>query len=139
MSTVEEQLLIPNDLAALETLTGFVDGFCQRHGLSADLVFDLNLSLEEIVVNVITHGYDDAGVHQIAVSLGTHDGWVSATVEDDASEFNPLDVPPPDLDAKLEQRQIGGLGLHLVKNLMQELNWSREGDRNRLTMRKRIA
>ena len=72
-------------------------------------------------------------------SLSVGDGVVMAEISDDGRAFDPLQVPPPDLDADLELRPIGGLGVHFMKTLMDEVAYRREGGRNILTMRKRFV
>ena len=75
--------------------------------------------LDEIVLNVIRHGHDDQGEHEIHVRLRAGPDAVTIMVEDDGKPFNPLDAPPPNLDLPIEQRPIGGLGIFLVKSLDQ--------------------
>ena len=65
--------------------------------------------------------------------------WVVAVVSDDGIAFDPLEVPPPDLESSLEDRPVGGLGVHFMLTLMDEVTYRREGDRNVLTMRKSYA
>ena len=99
----------------------------------------LNLALEEILVNVIAHGYQGSADHQIIVRLALDDGEVRAEVEDDARPFNPLEAPEPDLSKPLEERPIGGLGIHLTRKMMDGLVYRRQGDKNLLVMRKKVV
>ena len=92
--------------------------------------------LDEIVLNVINHGHDDQGEHEIHVRLRAAPDAVTITVEDDGKPFNPLDAPPPDLDLPIEERPIGGLGIFLMKSLTSAMDYRREGERNRLTLTK---
>lgn len=131
-------LVVKNDLAEIPRLAEIIAEFCGRHGLSADVEFDLNLALDEIIVNVIRHGYQDQGPHEIGVSFALDGGELTVSVEDDGVPFNPLEAPPPNLNVPFEERQPGGLGIHLVKNLMDELQYQRRGDRNVLTMKKNL-
>ncbi len=131
-------LVVKNDLAEIPRLAKFVSAFCGRHGLSQDAEFDLTLALDEILVNVIRHGYQDQGSHEIGLSFALDAGELTVSVEDDAAPFNPLEAPPPNLNLPLEERRPGGLGIHLVKNLMDELHYQRRGGRNVLTMKKNL-
>ena len=132
-------LTVRNDTIELVRLNEFLEGFWAENGLPEDLALDVTLALEEMFLNVVQHGYLDAGEHDIRVGLALERGHVSLTIEDDGVPFNPMEVAPPDTNAPVEQRKIGGLGIHLVQSVMDGIEYSREHDRNRLVMRKRIA
>ncbi len=131
-------IVLRNELAELGRVSQEVAEFWSQHGLPAELEGDLNLALEEILANIILHGYRDGAEHEIVVRLEAEPAEVRAAVEDDGVAFNPLEAPEPDLSAPLDQRRIGGLGLHLVRNLVDRLQYERRGDRNHLRMTKRI-
>ena len=131
-------VVVANDISELERLYRGVSQFCQEHELSADIEGDLNLALEEIVVNVIRYGHPEGGKHEIQVWLSLEQDCVVATVEDDGLPFNPLEAPEPDLDSPIETRPIGGLGIHLVRNITDGLAYCRSEGRNRLVMRKQV-
>jgi len=128
-----------NDASEISRLVDRIDAFGLEAGLTPDVTFRLALSLDEIVSNVIRHGFDDDAEHQILVTLAVTDGHVTATVVDDGSAFDPREAPLPDLDAPLEKRQAGGLGMHLVRETMDEIDYRREGGRNVLTVRTSVA
>jgi serine/threonine-protein kinase RsbW len=111
--------------------------FGQRHGLPSKVIDHLNLALEEILTNIISYGYTDNREHEIRVSLSAQPGEVRAEVQDDGQPFNPLEVPQPDTTQPLEERAIGGLGIHLVRKLMDGLEYKRQGERNFLTIKKK--
>jgi serine/threonine-protein kinase RsbW len=94
------------------------------------------LALEEILANIISYGYADDREHEITVSLDAQPGEVRVDVEDDGRPFNPLESPEPYTGDSLEDRPVGGLGIHLVRALMDGLEYRRQGDRNLLTMKK---
>lgn len=131
-------LVLKNDLSEIARLEEFVEEFAAAHRLPQGMVFQVNLALEELVTNVISYAYRDGGNHQITVRLNLDGGQLRADVVDDGIPFNPVDAPPPDLTIPLEQRPIGGLGIHLVRNLFDTLEYKREDDRNHLTMLKQI-
>ena len=108
-------LTLRNDTSEIVRLVDRIDAFGAEAGLPPDVTYRLALSLDEIVSNVIRHGLDDNAARQILVTLAVDDGHVTATVVDDGVAFDPRDVPLPDLDAPLEERQSGGLGMHLVQ------------------------
>jgi anti-sigma regulatory factor (Ser/Thr protein kinase) len=88
---------------------------------------------------VILHAYDDARVHEIAVGLELEDGVLRAEVRDDGRPFDPLTVPPLDLDRGIDERGIGGLGIHVVRSTMDSVDYRREDGRNVLVLRKRVG
>ena len=132
-------LTLRNDVSEISRLVDRIDAFGVEAGLPPDVTFRLTLSLDEIVSNVIRHGFDDDAEHQILVTLVVADGHVTATVVDDGSAFDPREAPLPDLDAPLEKRQAGGLGMHLVRETMDEIDYRREDGRNILRVRTALA
>ena len=130
---------VTNDLAELERLSRAVEEFGRAAGLSAPVIFDLQLAANEIVTNVILHGYDDAREHAIVVRLVADAGEVTVEVEDDGRPFDPSSVPTPRLDLPLEERPLGGLGVHLARRVTDAIEYRRQDGRNILRMRKRTA
>jgi serine/threonine-protein kinase RsbW len=130
------EFTLKNDLAELDRVTQRVNEFGTRQRLGPQLLHDLDLALEEILANIISHGYTDICEHEIRVRLSVHSGEVRIDVEDDGQPFNPLDAPAPDTAKPLAERPVGGLGIHLVRQLMDGLEYKRQGDRNLLTMKK---
>lgn len=128
---------LKNDVIEIGRMSQIVDEFCASNKLPPDTVFALTLSLEEILTNVITYGYDDNDEHVIIVRLNLHQGQVCIQVEDDGKPFNPLEVEAPNIDKPLEEKPIGGLGIHLVKNHMDSLKYQRKEERNLLIMKKK--
>jgi sigma-B regulation protein RsbU (phosphoserine phosphatase) len=131
------EIKFTNKLSELERLNHVLTEFGRRRGLAAKVIHDLNLAMEEILINIISHGYVDEREHEILVRLGVQAGVVSIDVEDDGRPFNPLEAPQADRGKRLEERTIGGLGIHLVRNLMDGLEYTRKEGRNQLTMKKR--
>jgi len=134
----EMALTVRNDVAELERLNAFLDEFWTANRLPQDSVMDVTLALEEVFLNVVQHGYLDTAEHRILVRLALEGKSVALTVEDDGVPFNPLEAKPPDIHLPVEQREIGGLGIHLVQRVMDGIEYARDGDHNRLVMRKRI-
>jgi serine/threonine-protein kinase RsbW len=131
-------VIVANDISEVDRLLRSVSQFCGEHGLSSEIEGDLSLALEEIVVNVILYGHPEGGKHEILVWLSLEKNYVIATVEDDGVPFNPLEAPEPDLDSPIETRPIGGLGIHLVRNITHGLEYRRIEGRNRLVIRKHL-
>jgi anti-sigma regulatory factor (Ser/Thr protein kinase) len=127
-----------NRFSELRRLKGELHKYCEFRELPSNIVFAITLSLDEVITNVISYGYDDHGEHLINVTLRSGKGVIEVSVEDDGKPFNPLEFSTPDLKCPLDERPIGGLGIYLVKTYMNELEYERVGGKNRLTMRKRI-
>ena len=130
--------LLRNDLAELQRLNQLVSDFAESHGLPSELVFRLTLVLEEIITNVISYGYEDEMEHEISVRLSWEDPDMKIEVEDDGRPFNPLEAPPPDMVKPLAERPVGGLGIHLVREMMDKLEYRRENDKNLLVLKTRV-
>ncbi len=116
-------------------LVDLLESFGERAGLGPEVTFRLTLALDEIVANVIRHGFDDKREHEIGVRVTVDPDVVTATVEDDGVPYDPRDAPQPDLDAPPDERQPGGLGMHLVRSTMDEVLYRRNDGRNILTMK----
>lgn len=130
-------IALRNDLAEMTHLADELQAFASGHGVSDGTLFAVNLALEELVTNTISYGFEDGGEHVITISLDVDGPDLHVRVEDDAKAFNPLEREAPDLNAPIEDRPIGGLGVHLVRTLMDEVRYERVGARNVLSMRKR--
>lgn len=132
-----------NDLAELERLSSAVEEFGKRHDLPTTALFDLHLALDEILTNVVSYGYDDHHEHEIIVRLALGaDGdsrRLEVEVEDDGRPFNPLETAQPDVDGSVEDRTIGGLGIYLVRRVMDDLEYRRQQGKNVLVMRKTVS
>jgi anti-sigma regulatory factor (Ser/Thr protein kinase) len=103
-----------------------------------EVVLELRLAAEELILNVASHGHDDAAEALVDVQLGVSAGEVTLRFADDGRGFDPLAAPPPDLAAPAEERPIGGLGIHLVRSLVDSADYARTEGRNVLTLRRRV-
>jgi sigma-B regulation protein RsbU (phosphoserine phosphatase) len=131
------EIRLKNKVSELDGVNQTLREFGHRHGLASKVIHDLNLALEEILTNIISYGYTDNREHEIKVRLSAQLGEVSVEIEDDGQPFNPLEAPEPDITKPLEERKIGGLGIHLVRKLMDSLEYKRQGERNLLTIKKK--
>jgi serine/threonine-protein kinase RsbW len=132
-------VVLVNQRSEIERLSQFVERFGEAHHLAGDEILDINLVLDEIVINVIAHGYVDEREHQIQVSLRLDADLLTIQVEDDGRPFNPLDQPPPNLDLPVEERRSGGLGLHIVRSLTETIEHRRVDGRNVVTLKKKVS
>lgn len=127
-----------NDYTELPRLKEALHRYGRMRGLPSDVVFALDLSLDEILTNVISYGYDDDHEHKITVEIHSGAEFVEVEVRDDGKPFNPLEHLPPDVECSIDEKPVGGLGIHLVRSYMDEMGYKREGERNCLTMRKNL-
>jgi serine/threonine-protein kinase RsbW len=132
-------LVLRNDLSELERMSEAVSAWCRGNAISATAEYQVNLALDEIVSNVIRHGWKDDGEHQLHVRISRLEDELRVEVEDDATPFNPLEAPAPDVNLPLEERPVGGLGIHLVRQFMDGLEYRRQGARNCLVMKKKTT
>jgi anti-sigma regulatory factor (Ser/Thr protein kinase) len=130
---------VRSDAANLPALTQFLNEFWQAAALPAALASPFELALEELFVNVAMHGSKSGSAPWVEVSLDLADGGVTMTVEDDGPPFDPLSLPTPNVAASLSERPIGGLGIYLVRQMMDAVTYSRVGTRNQLRMTKHFA
>jgi serine/threonine-protein kinase RsbW len=128
-----------NDLVEIERLTQEIGLWCHEQALSEDVEFQIDLVLDELVSNVIRHGLKGDKEHFIEVNLHRDGHDLTLEVEDNGVPFNPLDAPIPDITLPIEERQAGGLGIHLVRQFMDSLAYERRGERNYLLMKKRLG
>ncbi len=127
-----------NHYTELPRLREALHCYCQLRGLPSNVVFALDLSLDEILTNVISYGYDDKAEHIISIKIHYGAGFIKVEVRDDGKPFNPLKHMPPNVECTLDEKPVGGLGIHLVRSYIDGLHYKREGERNCLTMRKNL-
>ena len=127
------------DMASLETADRALDEFATRMAWSETALFQLRLVLEEIMMNVISYGSDGATIPQVRLHLVQEGAALSMEIADDGVAFDPLQAPAPDLDADIDDRPIGGLGVFLVRELMDSVTYLREAGWNRLSVTKTLS
>jgi anti-sigma regulatory factor (Ser/Thr protein kinase) len=115
------------------------EAWLKTYGPSPKAMYLVPLAIEEIVTNCIHYGYDDAGDHTIVITLSVADHTLTMTVVDDGHEFDPLAKETPNLALAVEERPIGGLGIHLLRNLADGMSYERRDGLNRLTLVKRLS
>ena len=116
-----------------------LESFSRAHQISDAVRQAADLALEEHLTNVMNYAYEDARTHEILVRLEVDSAFFMIEVQDDGRPFNPLEVPPVDTTLPLDQRPIGGLGIHLIRSFMDEVRYERRANRNILRLRKRLA
>lgn len=128
------ELAIRNRLEELGPASIWLQGFADGLGLPDEMRYRLDTGLNEAVTNVISYAYPDAEEHLIRLRLWAHDDAVSLEVEDDGLPFDPLRAEPRPAPHTLEEAPIGGLGIQLIRSMLDECHYRREAGRNHLTM-----
>ena len=117
----------------------FVDRVETEYDLPAEVLTDLRIALDEIVTNIVKYAYPDRGAHEFTIGCAVRGDRLETGIEDEGVPFDPLGAPAPDFSIPTEERKVGGLGLHFVRNLMSGVEYQRVGARNRLTLQQRIT
>ena len=136
--TERATLILNNDVAELDRVLTLVADLCARHGIPPDTEYDLKLALDEVVANVARHAYPAGEKHQFTLDVSISDAEFVARVEDDGAAFDPTAHPAPNLDAPVEERAEGGLGIYLVRQIMTSVDYQRAAGKNILTLRKKL-
>ena len=127
---------IKNDLAEMETLTEQIADYYRENGFDESTCYEIRLALEETISNTIKYGYTDHNVHTIYIRAAFENSKLSLEIEDDANPFNPLEVPEPNFSLPVEQKPIGRLGIYLMRSVMDQIQYERNGTKNILRMMK---
>ncbi|MCU0559298.1 MAG: ATP-binding protein [Desulfobacterales bacterium] len=127
-----------SDISELQTLGRRLESIGVDLKLSKRCLFELNLALDELFTNIISYGYGDGHEHRIEVTLQADERMLNVTIEDDGVAFNPVERQAPCLPHSVDDCRVGGLGIHLIRNLMDEVCYRREGQKNILTLKKKI-
>ena len=126
---------IKSRLSGVAIMNEQLSKMCKQWDINSDVAFSMNLALEEIVTNIINHGYGGREEYDITIRFSLEKHNLRIQVKDTAPEFNPLNVEEPhDLDVPLEERHIGGLGIHLVKKFTDNFNYRRSKNKNIVTL-----
>ncbi|MGD9302583.1 MAG: ATP-binding protein [Desulfobacterales bacterium] len=130
---------LKSSLTELDRLCENLEIFGNKFGLSKKLIFEINLALDELFTNIISYGFKDDEEHIIKVTLTPQNGVLCLCIEDDGTPFNPIDFETPDVSCSVEECKVGGLGIHIMKKLMDEVCYERCGDKNVLNLKKKIT
>ena len=121
--------------AQLQMVEQAIDKMARREQWPDEVIYKVKLVVEEIGLNIIDHGYGRDDSKEMEFRLNSKDGALTIEFIDEAKPFDPLsETPDPDISSGIEERPIGGLGVHLVREMMDEVKYTRDSDRNRLTL-----
>ncbi len=135
--TAKLSLKIEASPDALDRINDEIESLSRQEEWPSDLFFTTNLVVEELGLNVINHAYrGQSGEFEIIIT--SEEQAITVEIIDNGPPFNMLqDAPLPDVEAEIEERPVGGLGIHLVKTMMDELHYKRDQEKNHLTLVKR--
>ena len=135
---MEKKLVIKNDISEISKLATFVEELSEEFNLTPELNFNLNLVLEEAVSNVILYAYGKEVQKEIALLANMSNNNLIFVLTDSGKEFDPTKVPDADVTLSAEEREIGGLGIFLIRQIMDMVEYQRIDGKNVLTMRKQL-
>lgn len=135
---INKVLRVANEMDELLNVQVFLEELGEEWGLNMSLVFSLNLVLEEALTNIISYSYDDESRHSIEIGFAKNGDQLSISIVDDGREYDPTLKPDPDITLSAEDRQIGGLGIYLMKNIMDKIEYKRTENKNCLILTKKI-
>ena len=135
------EITATDDLTEIQRISDLVEHFGRSNRLPARTIFHVNLALDELLTNLIHYGYQAHNPlhHDIRIRLMLDDEGLTTEFRDNGCAFDPLQASPPDLDLAVEDKPIGGLGIHFVLSVMDEVRYRRQDGFNRLTMRQRLV
>ena len=139
MSKKSYSFELKSSLSELDRLCENLETFGKKFGFSKKLIFEINLALDELFTNIISYGFKDDEEHIIRVTLTPDNDELCLCIEDDGMPFNPIDFETPDVSCSVEECKIGGLGIHIMKKLMDDVCYERCGDKNVLNLKKKLA
>jgi serine/threonine-protein kinase RsbW len=134
------RLTVRVDAGTMHQVERFVTAFSAEHGIEADDTARICILLEELLTNLVKYGYPNHAVPGVA-DIGLELDGTRLTIEfvDDGRAFDPLLQPAPNLDLPLDERPLGGLGIHILRALTDEAHYSRSQDRNMIRLTRRVS
>ena len=135
---MEKSIILANDISEISRLATFIEEVGEAFSLTPDVVFNLNLVLEEAVVNVINYAYPKEEHQSIYLSASLRKGSIVLILTDTGKEFDPTMAPDVDITLSADEREIGGLGIFLIRQIMNEVKYERIDGKNILTLGKKL-
>ena len=135
---MEKSIILANDISEISRLNRFVEEIRDDFSLSPEVAFNLNLVLEEAVVNIINYAYPKEEHERIYLSAKLNEGSIVLVLTDTGKEFDLTMAPDVDITLSADEREIGGLGIFLIRQIMNEVKYERIDGKNVLTLEKRL-
>lgn len=136
---MERSIGLVNRIKELQRLSIFVEETIDNWGLMPAMAMTLNLVLEEAFTNIVNYGYDDDQTHEVELKIEKQSDRLIVTITDDGVAYDPTLRADPDVSLPAEERAIGGLGVYLIRKMMDEVAYQRIGNVNQLTMVKKLT
>ena len=133
------RLVLPNDIETIPQLNEFIDSVAEEMGLEMSLTMSLNLAIEEAVVNVMEYAYPEGQTGNVEIEVTADQQWMTFVITDTGIAFDPTMKEDADTTLSAEERPIGGLGIFMVRQLMDVIDYKREGNKNVLTLQKKLG
>ena len=133
-----KQIILQNDIQQVPLLAQFVDEACETAGLNMATSMKLNLAIEEAVVNVMNYAYPQGTIGDINIEVQVDNNQLEFIISDSGTPFDPTTKAEVDTTLSAEERTIGGLGIHLVRNIMDSINYERVNGKNILALIKKL-
>lgn len=130
--------IVTNDLTGVPPLLEDLNRFFLRQALDDEDFAGLDVALDELITNAINYGYHDGNAHEILIEVNVEADRLTIDIRDDGAPFDPLSIPEPDLSVELEERQVGGLGMHFVRSLLDKVEYRRSNGWNVVSLEKRL-
>ncbi len=134
---LQRTIILPNDIETIPQLNEFIDGVCEDTGIDMANTMNINLALEEAVVNVMTYAYPE-GHGEVNIEVTAYKGRITFIITDSGIPFDPTAKEDVDISLSAEERPIGGLGIHLVRQIMDRVSYEYADGKNILTLEKNI-
>lgn len=129
-------LTITNNISEIARLLETVYQFGRNNKLSDDIIYEVKLTLEELVTNIINYGHDDGIKHYINIEIALSGNLLTLKTQDEGKPFNPIEHESKNMEKPFEEREIGGMGIYIVRNLMDEIVYKRKDSANILMLKK---
>jgi anti-sigma regulatory factor (Ser/Thr protein kinase) len=138
MDATEYKFELKNELAELKSLHQHLTEWGDSIQLATDSISRINICLDELFTNIVSYGFEDDLEHIVEFTIIADNNQVTISIEDSGVEFNPLEKVDPDFPENVEEAKIGGLGIHIIRKLMDNVNYERKKGKNCLTMKKKL-
>jgi sigma-B regulation protein RsbU (phosphoserine phosphatase) len=135
----QRQITLPNDVQEVPQLNVFVDEVCEQADFDMSTTLKLNLAIEEAVVNVMNYAYPAGEKGDVDIEAMINDEYLVFVISDSGTPFDPTAKAEVDTTLSVEERGIGGLGIHLIRQIMDTINYERVEGKNVLTLRKKLT
>ena len=135
---LQRSLTLPNDINTIPQMNEFIEMVCEEIGFDMSTTMSLTLAIEEAVVNVMSYAYPEGTEGTVGIEVVADDACANFIISDSGKPFDPTTKEEVDITLSAEERSIGGLGIHLVRQIMDSLHYERKDGKNILTLCKHI-